>query len=175
MTDEQPEDAEALAALMPTYGQIPWQELIDAISEARGCKWEPSPDENYYIGHQPASGVNNMNSLNRIVSYFVAKDRAANRRAQPASGLADDARKIAEVGKLRKALEPFATFGICDDGEDIRDGLMRDRIVDWFGPSDFDAARAALAPIPEKPTPAHDDADLESAHCIRYQQARELD
>ena len=35
--------------------------------------------------------------------------------------------------------------------------------------------RAASAPIPEKPTPAHDDADLEAAHCIRYQQARELD
>jgi hypothetical protein len=45
----------------------------------------------------------------------------------------------------REALEPFATFGRGEDGQDIRDGLMRDRICDWFGPSDFDAARAAYS------------------------------
>jgi hypothetical protein len=47
---------------------------------------------------------------------------------------------------MRDALEPFATFGLTDDQaeSDIRDDLMSDRICDWFGPSDFDAARAAL-------------------------------
>ena len=52
----------------------------------------------------------------------------------------------AKNARLREALKPFATFGQSDDGGDIRDGLMRDRICDWFGPSDFDAARSALAP-----------------------------
>lgn len=45
----------------------------------------------------------------------------------------------------REALQPFATFGFDESGNNIRDGLMRDRICDWFGPSDFDAARAALS------------------------------
>jgi hypothetical protein len=49
----------------------------------------------------------------------------------------------ARVAKLEAALEPFATFGLADEKEDIRDGLMRDRICDWFGRSDFDVARAA--------------------------------
>jgi hypothetical protein len=45
------------------------------------------------------------------------------------------------------ALEPFATFGLTDDQaeSDIRDDLMRDRICDWFGPSDFDGARRAYS------------------------------
>jgi hypothetical protein len=66
----------------------------------------------------------------------------------------DDLREIiavkdAEIAALQKAMVPFATFGYVDErnplaGEDIRDGLMCDRICDWFGPSDFDAARSAL-------------------------------
>ena len=52
--------------VMPAYGQITWQKLIDAIGEATGVAWEP--DDSYYIGHQPVSI--NMNSLNRIVSKF---------------------------------------------------------------------------------------------------------
>lgn len=46
---------------------------------------------------------------------------------------------------LRVALESFASFGQTEDDGDIRDGLMRDRICDWFGPSDFDTARTALS------------------------------
>jgi hypothetical protein len=48
------------------------------------------------------------------------------------------AAKDAEIAALRAALEPFASFGV------VTGGLMRDRICDWFGPSDFDAARTAL-------------------------------
>lgn len=47
---------------------------------------------------------------------------------------------------MREALTPFATFG---RGEGITpNGLMRDRICDWFGPSDFDAAYTALTNPP---------------------------
>jgi hypothetical protein len=51
------------------------------------------------------------------------------------------------VESMRDALEPFATFGLTDDPaeSDIRDDLMSDRVCDWFGPSDFDAARLAYA------------------------------
>ena len=58
----------------------------------------------------------------------------------------------AENARLREALKPFAEFGQTEDG-DIRDGLMRDRIRDWFGPSDFDAARAALIPAQDALNP----------------------
>ena len=54
--------------VMPSYGRIPWKDLIDAIGEATGVAWEP--DDSYYIGHQPVSI--NMNSLNRIVSKFAS-------------------------------------------------------------------------------------------------------
>ena len=56
---------------MPAYGTIPWQDLIDAVSEAQIGKpglWKP--EEGYYVGHAPVSM--NMNSLNRIVSMFAA-------------------------------------------------------------------------------------------------------
>jgi hypothetical protein len=58
------------------------------------------------------------------------------------------AAKDAEIAALKEALMTFATFGLVDpsdaSGVDMLDGLMRDRICDWFGPSDFRAARAAL-------------------------------
>jgi hypothetical protein len=50
-----------------------------------------------------------------------------------------------EAERLRKALQPFASFG------DIADDLMRDRICDWFGLSHFTAARYALAALPQPP------------------------
>jgi hypothetical protein len=56
---------------------------------------------------------------------------------------------LAENILLKKALEPFATFGEVEDDHgvperNIADGLMRDRICDWFGPSDFEVARSAM-------------------------------
>lgn len=63
------------------------------------------------------------------------------------------------IRQLEKALAPFAGCGITDDGEppgaDYDWPPMRERIVDWFGPSDFAAARAALqtaqSPNPKSP------------------------
>ena len=65
-THPTPEPVKVSEPVMPAYGQITWQKLIDAIGEATGVAWEP--DDSYYIGHQPVSI--NMNSLNRIVSKF---------------------------------------------------------------------------------------------------------
>jgi hypothetical protein len=53
---------------MPMYGNIPWDALTAAVGEARGSTFTPDPS--YHVGHQMA-GIN-MNSLNRIVSKFVA-------------------------------------------------------------------------------------------------------
>lgn len=56
---------------IPTYGQIAWKDLIEAVCEAqtgnKNVGWELDPT--YHIGHQSVSM--NMNSLNRIVSKFV--------------------------------------------------------------------------------------------------------
>jgi hypothetical protein len=55
------------------------------------------------------------------------------------------------VAALVDALEPFASFAVREpeDGPDVDDaflvGLLRERIVDWMGPSDFRRARAAHA------------------------------
>jgi len=76
-----------------------------------------------------------MQATERLV-YQIVEACAEHERAQLAA-------KDEEIARLREALEPFATFGLSPDG-DIRDGLMRDRICDWFGPSEFDAVRAAL-------------------------------
>lgn len=62
----------------------------------------------------------------------------------PTEGIALEQR----VENLREALEPFATFGENNvDDQGWKDGCGgRDRIVDWFGPSEFRAAKEALAP-----------------------------
>lgn len=62
------EAAPAADAAMPAYGTIPWDALVAAVGEAKGSAFEVDP--NYYVGHQMC-GIN-MNSLNRIVSKFVA-------------------------------------------------------------------------------------------------------
>jgi hypothetical protein len=51
------------------------------------------------------------------------------------------------MARMRSALEPFATFGKNNVNEDgWKEGCAgRDRIVDWFGPSEFRAAVDALS------------------------------
>jgi len=49
----------------------------------------------------------------------------------------------AYVEQLEKALEPFVNDWADEDGWTDH-ACQRDRIVDWFGPSDFRRARAAL-------------------------------
>jgi hypothetical protein len=59
------------------------------------------------------------------------------------------------VELLEAALMPFATHAIDEENpvlEDLLIGLMKDRIVDWFGPSDFRAARAAMVDTQDIPT-----------------------
>jgi hypothetical protein len=63
------EKPDSEVAAMPAYGEIPWDDLIEAITEATGSSRDFSDE--FHIGHQMA-GVN-MNSLNRIVSYFVRR------------------------------------------------------------------------------------------------------
>lgn len=54
---------------------------------------------------------------------------------------------VAEVERLRAALEPFSTFAEQNTDEDGWAGTRceGERIRDWFGPTDFRRARAALA------------------------------
>lgn len=66
----------------------------------------------------------------------------SNLRRIAAAQLEADARRIAE---LSEALEPFATFAdTFIDSEGWNGPMSSTRIVDWFGPSDFRTARAAL-------------------------------
>lgn len=53
---------------------------------------------------------------------------------------------IAHIERLQNALKPFATFADTFVDADGWTGPMNvERIVDWFGPSDFREARATLS------------------------------
>lgn len=55
-----------------------------------------------------------------------------------------------KLGEAERALEPFATFADTFVDDEGWTGPMRqERIVDWFGPSDFRDARKALTLIME--------------------------
>lgn len=86
-------------------------------------------------------------SLNMLPASESAHIRAG--RWDKMTGLQVMARHRAshagEVERLREALRPFATFAETFVGDDGWVGPMnKERIVDWFGPSDFSAARQAL-------------------------------
>lgn len=50
-----------------------------------------------------------------------------------------------ENRRMREALTPFAEFGKHVDENGWTSNIHRERISDWFGPSDFYRARAALS------------------------------
>jgi hypothetical protein len=51
-----------------------------------------------------------------------------------------------EIVKLRQGLVPFANFGTREvDEHGWKNWPMRDRLVDWFGPTDFRRARDLIA------------------------------
>jgi hypothetical protein len=57
-------------------------------------------------------------------------------------------RQDTDLARMREALEPFAEFALSNvdaDGWALPTSVQNDRIRDWFGPSDFRAARQALA------------------------------
>jgi hypothetical protein len=57
--------------------------------------------------------------------------------------------KDAGVERIARALEPFVTFAKeHTDADGWTIGTGRDRICDWFGPSDFQQLLAALLPHP---------------------------
>lgn len=59
--------------------------------------------------------------------------------------------KQARIQELENALKPFAGCETTDDGSINYDfPPMGERIVDWFGMTDFDTARAALALAEQK-------------------------
>jgi len=62
---------------MPSYGLVPFQQLIEAVAEATiGDRHfnRHDVDPERFIGHQMVSGIN-YNSLNRIVSAFILAER----------------------------------------------------------------------------------------------------
>lgn len=61
---------------------------------------------------------------------------------------------LSTVEQMREALKPFAVGGPAELLAEDDFSVMRERIVDWFGPSDFKAAREAYkvaAPQEDKP------------------------
>lgn len=63
-------------------------------------------------------------------------------------GLLAHALTLAKLECAVEALEPFATWAENEvDAEGWKNPPMRERIVDWFGPSDFRAAAEALTEI----------------------------
>lgn len=61
----------------------------------------------------------------------------------------DDRRALLEyVARLEAALRPFGTSGVVECLDRMDFSIMQERIVDWFGPSDFKNAAATLATSP---------------------------
>ncbi|CLP62420.1 Uncharacterised protein [Mycobacterium tuberculosis] len=88
--------------------------------------------------------------------YFIVdaqKDIAALAAAYDEMGRVADSRKViiaakdAEIARLREALKPFADIAgeaWADENGWTDAACQKDRVCDWFGPSAFYAARAAL-------------------------------
>lgn len=82
---------------------------------------------------------------------FLASAEAAEHHRDNAIKMWDEERKLrttaeASLATMREALEPFASFAANNTDDDGWAGTQcqRERIVDWFGPSDFITARRAL-------------------------------
>jgi len=63
------------------------------------------------------------------------------------------ARCVAAVDVMREALKPFACGGVMDAISREDYSIMRERIVDWHGPSDFKAAATAHAAVKAEVAP----------------------
>jgi hypothetical protein len=79
-----------------------------------------------------------------FVASFIQFRRERHAEAQKSS--------VRKAKKLREALEPFATVSRdwVDDGGWTELACKNDRIVDWFGATDFLRARTALASAGEE-------------------------
>lgn len=83
--------------------------------------------------------------LRARVSIEAACGNLTKHRSNYVRLMADSADRIAE---LEAALEPFASefAKVFVDDEGWTGPMNKERIVDWFGPSDFRVACAALNP-----------------------------
>jgi DNA-directed RNA polymerase subunit M/transcription elongation factor TFIIS len=91
-----------------------------------------------------------------------------------AAGLDRDTRSryqlIDRLNALERALRPFGEGGPAEAIEREDFSVMRERICDWFGPSDFRNARAALTDQPNRERAAQiaeDIGDVETAAEVR--------
>jgi len=127
---------------MGEHTPTPWR-----VEEGTDLIWgacNPDDQSSYGMGYSIVEG--------KAPGWKPYKPSMEEREANAAfivEAVNNHARLTRENEEMRKALETFASFGATEDGKDIRDGLMRDRICDWFGPSDFDEARAALSSLKE--------------------------
>lgn len=110
IADTELEAAPAADSAMPAYGTIPWDALVAAVGEAQGSQFGVDPT--YYVGHQMC--VINMNSLNRIVSKFVAT-------AQVQAAVGSSARAL--LGAEREAMpcghHPSLMLKSAETGADL--------------------------------------------------------
>jgi len=97
---------------MPSVGRVPMTELIEAVAEASigNRKCEIGIDLERFIGHQMVPPIN-FNSLNRIVSAFLA---------HPSKSYEDGIREevLAHLDRLDSSLESY--WCITKEGSDDR-------------------------------------------------------
>lgn len=74
-------------------------------------------------------------------------ERCVTKHRRYAAALLAGAAALEAIEGAKAALKPFATGGVVDclNREDF--SIMRERIVDWHGPSEFRAAAGALAKL----------------------------
>lgn len=113
-------------------GQWPWAAVADCCYGASRQEMDACRAEAFDRRQSGADSV-----------WVEPKQVAANRIFIEAAHNTDIPNLIATVRMLRAALKPFAEGGpayLLAGGDT---GVMRERIVDWLGPSDFEAARRA--------------------------------
>jgi hypothetical protein len=130
-------DAKDVRNAMPMYGEIPWELLIAAVSEAHGCPWSKKHPEGS-IGHEMVGS--NMNSLNRVVSAFLRAAIAAVREREGVErkppGLTDEqaicaAHVVVETVKAKLNLLPKAKpMPYHDPAPDPAEAMLAE--IEWL-------------------------------------------
>lgn len=129
------DDSEDLSHQDPPVHAVPLENVMRLHRALKACE-RFAPDDAAWEGPGPL--------VTEIIEWLGAS--AALSTAPASTEQADQADVLRErIEEMEVALEPFATFADTFIDEEGWSGPMKaERIVDWFGPSDFRKARAAL-------------------------------
>lgn len=153
MVETEEVEREAVYAKMASYGKIKWSTLIAAVGAAIGTDWKPEHGD-IHIGHEMV-GPFNMNSLNRVVSYFVQEE------TKPLLDALAEARNQAGSWEQAAATWIQVAKGLRDDKialraeRDALAALLREALWDIPASRLRNRIEAALANLPTPTKSTH--------------------